>query len=335
MGTETIPSKYNWNFTGNKVITKDKKLLIDSYIRYMLNRTQRMFEYKGLPETLPQRQLELYLQCYRFVIITKVDDKFYAFFGGLGGIPNEYYLPTIAIVSNPYLKFFKTLDITDDTNEVKDDNGNMQKCVVLWNDTSHIGLLPMFEKYASLLAETDISLRIATVNTRIPSLISADNDQTKASAEKFLEKVEEGDMSGIIAGSNFFKGIVTAEYGNKSTSNIKDLIELKQYLIASWYNDLGLQANYNMKREAINDAEAGMNEDALLPLIDDMLEKRREGLEQINKVFGLNITVDLSSSWKQKREQIVQSNTETSKVQEGGTETDETKRNDNNDNVSN
>ena len=48
-----------------------------------------------------------------------------------------------------------------------------------------------------------------------------------------------------------------------------------------------------------------MNEDALLPLVDDMLKCRKDGLEKINKMYGTNITVDLSSSWKEVRDSIV------------------------------
>ena len=56
-----------------------------------------------------------------------------------------------------------------------------------------------------------------------------------------------------------------------------------------------------MKREALNSAETTMNDDVLAPKIDDMLRERREGIERINKHYGLNITVDLSSSWKKNR----------------------------------
>ena len=39
-----------------------------------------------------------------------------------------------------------------------------------------------------------------------------------------------------------------------------------------------------------------MDEDVLLPLIDDMLHERQIGLEKVNAMFGTNITVKLSSS---------------------------------------
>ena len=81
-------------------------------------------------------------------------------------------------------------------------------------------------------------------------------------------------------------------------------MELQQYLKASFWNDIGIQANYNMKRESINDSEAGMNEESLKPYIDDMLQCRKDAIEKINKQFNLNITVRFSSSWV-RREKIV------------------------------
>ena len=53
-----------------------------------------------------------------------------------------------------------------------------------------------------------------------------------------------------------------------------------------------------MKRESINSNEAQLNEDALLPLVDDMLECRRLAIEKINTMFGTNIQVYLDSSWE-------------------------------------
>ena len=59
-----------------------------------------------------------------------------------------------------------------------------------------------------------------------------------------------------------------------------------------------------MKRESLNTSETTMDESVLLPLIDDMLEERKIGLEKVNKMFGTSITVELSSSWKKIREEI-------------------------------
>ena len=93
------------------------------------------------------------------------------------------------------------------------------------------------------------------------------------------------------------------ENKTKRQEIIKSLIELKQYILGTFYQELGIQSQFNMKREAINEAEAALSEDILYPLIDDMLIQRQIGLEKVNKMYGTNITVELSSVWKQLREQ--------------------------------
>ncbi len=300
-----IPNRSNWNFGYKQTILKDKQTLVDSYIRYMLSRTQRIFKYENLPDTIPQRDLEMLLQTHAFVLFTKKDDKLYCFFGGLGGLPNPYYQPTIGIIANPYLQFNKTIELEDYVGKTNPSG------VVMWNDSSHIGLLPMFERNASLIAETDISIRIATINARIPAFFKASDDNTKESIEGMLEKVENGELAVIGTSDDLLeseKNLSEVFNSQHAVGTIKELIELKQYLLGSWYNELGLNANFNMKREAINESEADLNEDALLPLIDDMLESRKVAIKQINELFGTNIEVDLTSSWKKIRKDILESN---------------------------
>ena len=60
-----------------------------------------------------------------------------------------------------------------------------------------------------------------------------------------------------------------------------------------------MNATFNMKREAINEAEAAINEDILYPAIDTMLICRQNALEKVNKMYGTNITVDFDSVWAQ------------------------------------
>lgn len=289
-----IPNRADWLFgCGLSDILSDKSKLRESYIRYMLSQTVEMFEYDGLPETIPQKELEILLQLNGFAIWKEVKGKLYVFFGGLGGVLNEYYHPTRAIISNPYLNYSADLEIDKD-------------CVVSFNDKLRYGLYPMFNKYASLMSECDISMRFALVNARIPYLINANDDNTKESVETVLKDIWDGSKFGVILNKQLLdkNGVFTAEFGKSNQSNIKDLIELRQYIKSSWYLELGIQSNYNMKRESLNSTETTMDEDVLLPLIDDMLEQRRNDLEKVNKMFGLNITVKLSSSWEKVREEI-------------------------------
>ena len=274
-------------------ILEDKDLLIENEVLDMLTRTSKMFEWKNLPDTIPKIELEKLIQINGTAIFTKVEDKYYVFRAGLGGVPNTYYRPTIAVVANPYLKFNATLTIDRD-------------CVTIDNDIWRKGIMPMLNKYASLIAECLISIRWATINSRIPFLLDADNDNTKEEMEDLIDHVIKGDKLTVIGHNVSQEGAKTLEYSANRSTTIRDLIETLQYLKAHWYNDLGIQSNYNMKREAISAGEAALGEDALIPLIDQMLDMRKLACEKINKMYGLNLEVELSSVWKQLREEMLQ-----------------------------
>ena len=295
-----IDTRSLWLFGYKGTILEQKPMLIDSYFKYMMNKTIRMFEYTNLPETIPQRELELILQVCRFAIFTKVDGDLFVFYGGLGGMPNEYYQPTQAIVTNPYLKYSDVLNLDD---YIKDD-GN---AVLSWNDSMHIGLFSLNNRYASLLAETDLTLKYQLINMRFNNVLTADDDSTKESLVKMYQDVSDGTGFGIVITKKFMEETNVDKIELRSSHNsvnLKDIIETKQYLMGSWLNELGLNANYNMKREAINESEADLNEDSLLPMIDDMLHQREIMCENLNKKFGTNISVELSSSWKKIRKEI-------------------------------
>jgi len=258
---------------------------------YMLNRTQSMFRWEGLPESIPQRMLELYLQIGGYVGIAEHEGTLYAFRGGLGGEPDVYYMPTIFTVANPALDFSANLRIGEEVTVIAD-------------DSLYTGLMPMFDRYSSAIAENELSFRVALINSRIVDLITAPDDRTYKSAIKYLEDVEAGKL-GAISSNEFLDGLKAQPYAHSGSARvITDLIESEQYLRASWYNELGLNANYNMKREALSTAESQLNDDALLPLVDDMLRCRQEGAEKVNAMFGTEITVTLASSWEDNQQEV-------------------------------
>lgn len=284
---DRVRPRDEWLF-GTDYTKFEKDKIIRYYIRKMLMKTQQMFEYENLPDTIPKKDYLLIKQVYGSAVIAKADDgKLYAFRPALGGRPNVYYLPTIAIVNNPYLNFNKTFKIDED-------------CVVILNDAMYNGLMPVIEHNAYLLAECDISFKFACINIRIPALVDAPNDTAKAEAEEFFKKIEEGTKIGVIGDETFFDKLSVYNYANSDTS-ITHLIELKQYIWGTFLQEIGIQSTFNMKREAINEAEAGMSEDILIPAVDEMLEQEQIGWDKVNKMYGTNVKVKLSSVWENVR----------------------------------
>lgn len=283
-----LNNRNKWIIGKSNNILLDKEKMLQAFVFQMLTKSTQIFKYSNLPDSIEEKDIETLLQVNGYAIWHKVDGKLYVFTGGLGGEPNAYYLPTIATISNPALNYSKNLKIDDE-------------CVVMNNDYYYQGLMPLFNKYGNLLVEAELSLKYAIINARIPALIQADNDTAYTTAVEFINKIVEGKDYGIIGTNNFFDGIKTQDF--HKLSSIKDLIEAIQYIKGSLFNEIGLNAAFNMKREAINEAEATLNEDILYPTLDAMLECRRIALEKINKMYGENITVDYNSVWKQNREQ--------------------------------
>lgn len=279
-------NKYDYGitpFTSSNYVYTDKDKNITDYIRYMLVRSTAMFQYHNLPETISKQNIELMLQTNGFCAFAKVDENLYIFNGGLGGVPNAYNEPTEINISNPALKFNKTLTIDVD-------------CVIMQNDTLSIGLLPIYGRYCTMLAENDVTMILATVNKRIQNLISANDDNTAESAKQFLKQVFEGKL-GIITETKLFESLKLQNGNNSNVVSMQELWEFQQFTKASMYNEIGLNANTNMKRERLVKTEVSVNEEYLYPLVDIMLECRREALEKVNAMFGTDIKVEFNSSW--------------------------------------
>lgn len=281
----------NYKLARENIYNKD--LFLNNYIDDMLTKCNQMFVYEGLPDTVPKRILEKYLTENGECIFTKHNDKFVILIGGSGGELNEYYEPTKYIVANPYLKLTKEYTIN---------SGDADDCILIRNDCKSRGLIPLLSKYAVMCNDCEISINMLTNNLRTQYLISAGDNKTKENADIFIKKLIDGDFS-CIAENTFLDGVKVHNV-TTNASYIKDFIELNQYLKATAFNEIGLDANYNMKRERLTAGEVELNTSILIPLADDMLEQRKQAVDAINKMYGLNIKVDLSSVWKMQKETV-------------------------------
>ena len=262
-------------------LEKARNISLANEITY--NKTMAMFKYHNLPNTIPCYELENLLQKNGFACVAQVEGSLYAFDGGLGGEPDVYYRPTICTVANPALKLTRDFEIDKD-------------CVIVKNDSNMVGLSHTIAKYNTLLAENEITMLIALINSRMNIIFSGADSATKASAEQYLNMIVQGKL-GVISDNAFLESL-KIQIGSTTRNNVfEDLIRLNQYLKAGLNNAIGLNSNSAMKKERLITAEIDVNNTALYPLIDDMLECRRNAIEKINTMFETDITVELNSSW--------------------------------------
>lgn len=279
----------------------DKASAIFNYVQYMFDRTNRMFRYKGLPDTIPEYILEYMLQIYGSVAVLKHKGDLYAFRCNFGGPPDPYYRPTQAVIANPALNIDTMFRIVNNLPPFdKTMWEKYQPCVRFLNDSQIQGLLPLFARYATQMAENDVSIRSAQINLRQQTVIVADTGPEIQSAESYIKNLEDGKLSSIQK-RPFADGVKVMNASSSQSNTVIQLIELQQYLKASWYNEIGLNSNFNMKRQYMSADEVNSSADIMLPLIDNMFFSRQQAVEAINKVFGTNISVEKDSAWEKKQ----------------------------------
>jgi len=260
----------------------DKEKALGNFVLNTYNKTNTIFEYDGLPETLKARFLELYLQHGGNCFVTDVNDNLYCFQGGLGGEPDEYYQPTIFTVGNPRLKVYKTFKI--------DEEG-----ILCRNDAMMLGINHIITKYGSLIIENLISFRMAAINSRIHTIIDAADDAAAQSVKQYLKDIEAGKLSSVASDDLFSKIHVNPAASHDRC--ITDLIELNQYLLSQMYSEIGIADNYNMKRERLTSGEVDMMKDKPAISLEDMYWERCIFCDKINEKYGTHIKVNINERW--------------------------------------
>ena len=165
---------------------KNKEKTISHLTELDLIKTNSIFNYTGLPDTINKHELEKILQINGYGIITEVNNELIALCGAEAPPYNIYYEPTKVIVANPWGDINKTFTIDDD-------------CILIKNDCYKMGLLPILTRYNTLLCETDITLLCALINMRTMNIIKANDDNEKKVADEFLNKLIAGDLSALLS----------------------------------------------------------------------------------------------------------------------------------------
>ena len=254
---------------------------INSYISdYLLNNALSIFKYDGLPDNVKAVDLEKNLLRFGKILFTKWHDEFYIFSYSDTGKQNYLGEYTKFQVNNPYIQ----------CNEVfSDDNA-----VRIFNTDTHEPLINLMGMYSELLTESYITLNMADINSRIPFFISARDNATKASAEIFVKQILDG-KQGVIAEQPLFESLKINPLTDHE--NISQIVELNKFFYSDYFQKIGLTNLYNNVHDRISATETEFTATSIYPYVDNMKRNRDIAVEKINAMFGLNVSVEFSSSW--------------------------------------
>ena len=277
--------------TKNKLydLTDKEKSLFDFY-QQTLNKSLRMFTYDNLP--VPEIEFEKQLQTNGFTVVFNYQDKIYCNSGSLTGQEKSPYgEPTQAIINIPALNLSKTFNLETEA-------------VLVNNDFLQVGLKPLILSKGTQIIENRLTMYLKNVLSRAPFTITANSDKSISSAQTFINKLTSGDLA-VIAEDSFLKDVNVNSLTQTGQANMQDLINYQTYLYGQLYSELGLPGLTNEKQERMISSEVESQQATIRPLVDNMLECRQQGIEQMNKLFNGNFKVELDSVWnniKQKQE---------------------------------
>ena len=271
-----------------KMKTKTKnEVRYSTYFVILWNTLLEMFEYENLPDTIPKRFLESILHAEGEVFVSRINDKLIASHGTLSGEVDEYGLgkECIAVCPGSEARGIRGVDIAYGVN----------------NDTASPDMLVYWISH--LLGELSKSEDLNIKYSRLLPIPKVRDEKDKSAFNEIVQKMMDGELSAFAS-----KNILDYELGENSaeTFNISDVkdVDKLQYLsrhfddvLKRFYNFYGqaLQTQ-NKAAQSISDELHGMDSVSFIIPI-QMLHCREALCNQINEIFGTEITVKFSKPW--------------------------------------
>lgn len=272
--------------------------LFSRFRKKLMNTAASVFNWDGLPPSFDETYLNTMLIENGVLGIIQKNGALYTVRGNVGGEINAYYKPTQYIYANPILGSGEPIigkDVaviyltTEDANPF----------------TQYGGLSMLIDSTAMLLADNVLSLNVSQKNSRLMLIADADTEATANSAENVLKAMYNGEPYKTVRKKLADTFNVNPLTSVRTAETMKQLIENHQYILAQFMQELGINANYNMKRERLISSEVELNTDCLDTLIDDIEENVNRGVDMCNSLFGTNIKFSVRRYGEQETNTVV------------------------------
>lgn len=266
---------------------KNKELCLEDLIEENLNKLLSLADIENLPDNFTKNDILTYLFTFGHCAMIKHNEEYWPMFGGLCGLEKSpLYQPTQITIANPALQISKRY-----TNDVD--------CVIIRCDYFYNGILDILRRYCTLLVEGNLSLLMySNLGSRLTAAISSDDEDTRNSAQDFIDNIINGEYTTIAEGK-FDPNLNINPFMNTSTTaGVLQLLEMLQYIDAEKNKTFGIGMNNNRKREALSSEETSADDLALLPWVDSFMFYLEDGLNRCNELWGTDWKVKKSSSWE-------------------------------------
>lgn len=262
-----------------------------TYLQYYNRLTElavSMFDWKNVPDTIDVRFLEMCLFGDGMAIFFKDDVLgFLALQTTIGGELNVYRIPTKrrAYAQNGY-----NIDL-DESNSV-----------IIFNNFLHTNSLLDIEMFSKRLYNLDRAIDVNANAQKTPVLIMC--DETERLTMKNLYKQYEGNEPFIFGNKALnAKGLTVLKTDAPYVAD--KLYQLKTQIWNEALTYLGISNTNITKKERMISDEVIRNMGGVIASRYSRLEARRQAAEQINKMFGLDISVDYREDFRELDDELM------------------------------
>jgi hypothetical protein len=272
---------------------------INFYREQLYRELSHMFEWQGLPQTVPQDYLERNLVRYGYVLYYEDEaigqDIMRCTVTGF----NRHELP---VQARTYAPNTTTLEKTNITRNIKRlaDHQDIESLfnpqtdgVLISNMAFGENLKAIVDHYAERLALAQQAFDTNLLWANIPYIFQTASDETRLSIERMFSKIFNGEPF-IIADKDLFADNKDRTGVPTSINYIgKELLDTLNEIMMKFREAVGFNTAGVDKAERVNTLEIKSNDQHTQSVLQIMLRQRQMAAEAINKFFGQSITVDV------------------------------------------
>ena len=152
------------------------------------------------------------------------------------------------------------------------------------------GVRDIVIKYAEILTELEVSLKVASKQARVSNFLVANDDRTRESAEKVLSEIDEGKEIAVIGGTRMYEAINSIPFDIRY--DFETLTRIRQYVEKSFLKEFGISTNNESKSQYVSDENLSWEFKPSRALIVNMFEQRKDDIDKLNAFYGLDVSID-------------------------------------------
>lgn len=260
-----------------------------------------MFEYQNLPDTILPNYLEYYLIRYGMVAVFKIPEG-----KGSPGFPAGSLIATTCTLGTELTPYGFGSEVIATTRNGWEFRANMfsEDIVVGINNNFARPCMDIFSD-AEMLSEIDKSIRFLVFWTRLAPLIRCADEKERIQIETAFKNMKEGipvtivtkkllEDLGLEADSFSLDDLTRPDFADK----IQHTARLREDVLRWHFTRYGqvVQGDTKLAQQSVDEVNGTVSSSLILPL--NMLKYRRLMVDDINRKFGTNISVDLAGPWR-------------------------------------